>query len=63
MKARTQEVRDTSARGCIQTTCDGAKLINQRTGLNFGKDYIKELITDSSLFSFHKKQYSMCLLL
>lgn len=49
MKARrTQEVRDTSARGFTQATCDGAKLINQRTGLNFGKGYIKELITIST---------------
>lgn len=45
MKVRTQEVRDTAARGCIQATCEGAKLINQRTYLNFGKDDVKDSTT------------------
>ncbi len=38
MKARRTQVRDISARGCIQATCDGAKLLNQRIGVYFGKD-------------------------
>lgn len=55
MKVRTQEVRDTAARGCIQATCDGAKLINQRIDLKFGKDDVKKDSTTIffSFFSFH----------
>lgn len=39
---RAQEVCDTVARGCINASCDGTKLINQRVDLNFGKDIVKD---------------------